>query len=59
MSKQFYFKQISINTMFSSISHLVKTLSDANTPGQSGPDRDRNEGILRIPQSSCITGTSQ
>ena len=26
--------------------------------GQSGPGSDGNEGVLRIPQSSCITGTS-
>ena len=30
------------------------TLSSATTPGQS----DNNERVLRIPQSSCITGAS-
>ena len=34
------------------------TLSDATTPGQSGPGSDNNEGVLRIPQSSSITATS-
>ena len=28
------------------------TLSDATTPSQSGPGRDDNKGVLRIPQSS-------
>ena len=27
-------------------------------PGQGGPGRNGNEGVLRIPQSSSITGTS-
>ena len=30
----------------------------APTLGQSGPGNDGNEGALRIPQSSNITGTS-
>ena len=34
------------------------TLSGATTPGQSGPGGDGYEGILCIPQSSNITGTS-
>ena len=33
-------------------------LSGATTPGQSGPGSDVNEGVLRIPQSDRITGTS-
>ena len=33
-------------------------LSGATTPGQSGPGDDGNEGVLCIPQSSSITGTS-
>ena len=33
-------------------------LSGATTPGQSGPGSDGNEGVLRIPQSSSIAGTS-
>ena len=34
------------------------TLSGAITPGHSGPGSDGNEGELRIPQSSGISGTS-
>ena len=34
------------------------TLSGATTPGQSGPGSNGNEGVLRIPQSHSITGTS-
>ena len=34
------------------------TLSGALTPGQSGPGNDGNEGVLRIPENSSITGTS-
>ena len=30
----------------------------ATFPGQSGPWSNGNEGVLRIPQSSSITGTS-
>ena len=33
-------------------------LSGTTTLGQSGPESARNEGVLRIPQSSSITGTS-
>ena len=33
-------------------------LSGAPIPGQSGPGSNGNEGVLRIPQSSNITGTS-
>ena len=35
-----------------------RALSGATTPGQSGPGSDGNEGLLHIPQSSSITGTS-
>ena len=38
---------------------MDRTLSGANTPGQSKPESDGNKGVLRIPQSSCITGASQ
>ena len=34
-----------------------RTLSGATTPSQSGPGSDGNEGVLRIPQGSCIFGT--
>ena len=30
-------------------------LSGATTPGCSGPESNGNEGVLRIPQNSCIT----
>ena len=41
-----------------SIGPIDRTLSGATTPGQSGPGSDSNEGVLCIPQSFCITGTS-
>ena len=41
-----------------SISLIDRTLSGATTPGQSVPGSDGNEGVLRIPQSPSITGTS-
>ena len=37
---------------------IDRTLSGANSPVQSGPGSDSNEGLLRIPQSSSITVTS-
>ena len=43
---------------FSSIWPIDKTLSGATTPGQSGPGRNGNEGVLHIPQSSSMTETS-
>ena len=43
---------------FNSIWPIDRTLSGATTPGQSGPGSDGNEGMLRIPQSSNLTGTS-
>ena len=59
MSKQFYFKQFSnISTQFSSIYPIDRTLLGATTPTQNGPGSDGNEGVLRIPQSFSITGTS-
>ena len=36
----------------------IGPLSGVTTPGQSGPGSDGNKGVFRIPQSSCITGTS-
>ena len=48
----------SISTQFSSIWPMGKTLSGATTPGQSGLGNNGNEGVLRIPSSSRITGTS-
>ena len=42
----------------SSIWPIDRTLSVANTPDQSGPESDGNEGVLCIPQSSSINGAS-
>ena len=42
----------------SSIKPIDRALSDATTPGQSGPGSNSNEGVLHISQSSSITGTS-
>ena len=50
--------QFSISTQFISIWRIDRALSDATTLGQSGPGSDGNKGVLRIPQSSSITGTS-
>ena len=60
MLKQFYFKQSSFNisTQFNSIWPINRTLPDATTPGQSEPRSDSNKGVLHIPQSPSITGTS-
>ena len=43
---------------FSSLWPIDRTLSSATTPVQSGPEINANEGVLHIPQSSSITGTS-
>ena len=48
--------QFSISTQFSSIWRIDRTLLGAITPGQSGPGSNTHEGVLRIPQSSSITG---
>ena len=37
---------------------MDRALSGATTLGHSGPGSDDNEGVLHIPQSSSITGTS-
>ena len=50
--------QFSISTQFSSIWSIDRTLSGATTLSQSEPGSDSNEGVLHIPQSSSITGTS-
>ena len=50
--------QFSINTQFSSIWSIDRTLLGTTTPGQSEPWSDGNKGVLDIPQSSSITGTS-
>ena len=43
---------------FNSIWPIDRTLSGATTPAKSGPGSNGNEGVLRIPQSSSISGTS-
>ena len=60
MSKTVLFQaiQFSISTQFSSIWSINRALSGATTQGLSGPHGNGNEGVLRIPQSSSITGTS-
>ena len=50
--------QFSINTQFSSIWFIDRTQSGATISGQSVSGSDGNEGVLCIPQSSSITGTS-
>ena len=50
--------QFSISTQFSSIGPIDRTLSGTTTSGQSGSGSNGNEGVLRIPQGSNITGTS-
>ena len=49
MSKAVLFRviQFSISTQFSSIWPIVRTLSGATTPGESGPGSDSNERILQ------------
>ena len=64
----FYFKHFSLNIktvpflviQLSISTHLssIWPVSGTTTPGQSGTRNDGNEGVLRIPQSSSITGTS-
>ena len=44
--------------MFSSIQPINRTLSSDTTPGQSGPGINGNERVLRITESSSITGNS-
>ena len=41
-----------------SIRHIDRTLSGNTTLGQSGPRSDGNKKVLRVLQSSSITGTS-
>ena len=66
LSKTFLFQailfgqtiQFSISYAVSSIKPIDRALSGATTPGQSGPGSNGNKGVLRIPQSTSITGTS-
>ena len=54
----FHAIQLSISTQFSSIGPIDTTLSGTTTLRQIRPGSDGNKGVLRIPQSFSITGTS-
>ena len=54
---QFQAVQFSI-TEFSTVWPIYRTLSGATTPGLCGFKSDGNKGVLRILQSSSITGAS-
>ena len=59
--KQFYFSLASLhslNVKNTSSWPIDRTLSGATTPDQTGHGSIGNKGVLRIPQSSSITGTS-
>ena len=43
---------------FNSVWLIDRTLSGATISGRGGLGGDGNEGELRVPKSSCITGTS-
>ena len=47
-----------ISTQFSSICPIDRNLSGATTLSHSEPGNEGNGGVLRIPQSSNITGAS-
>ena len=49
--------QFSISTKFTSIWPIDRTQLGATTGGRNEPGSDSNEGVLRIPESSSITGT--
>ena len=57
-NSQFQTIQFSVITQFSSIWLIDRTLSGTTTSGHSGPGIDGNKEVLRIFQSSSITGTS-
>ena len=50
--------QFSINTQFSSISFIERSLSGVTTSGLSGPGSDGNQGVVHIPKSCSMTRTS-
>ena len=68
MSKSFLFQAIQFSQSIQTIQFSISTqlvlsnpdraLSGATIPGQSGLGSNGNEGVLHIPQSSSITGTS-
>ena len=51
--------QFRISTNFSFSLSLDRTLLGSTTPSQGGPESNGNEGVLRVPQSSSITGASR
>ena len=50
--------QLNINSQFSSIWPIDRTISGATTPGQRGPGNDGNRWVLCIPQSFRFTGAA-
>ena len=53
----FFYTQLNDQTvLFVTIQFSISHLFTLNTPGQSGPGSNGNKGVLRIPQSSNITG---
>ena len=60
MKKEVLFQttRFSKRTQFTSLGPIDSVLSGATNLGQSGPGCEGNEGVLHIPQSSCITGAS-
>ena len=60
MTKTFLFQAIQFTQTIQLSIRMVLVLfnSGATTLGQSRPGSNDNEGVLRIPQSSSITGTS-
>ena len=46
--------QFSINTLFSSIWTLDRTLSGSATPSPSEPGSDGNEGVLAFPKAPVL-----
>ena len=62
ISTQFKYQNSSISstlsTQISFIQPIDRALSEDNFPSQSEPGSDSNEGVLHIPQSSSITGSS-
>ena len=51
--------QFSLSTQFISICPIDRVLSDATTPGQSGPGSNGNEGVLCILKSFSNIGAWQ
>ena len=59
IQKQFPFKQLfSINTQFTSILPIDRSLSNTTAPGLSGPKTDGNERLLSFSRIFSLTGTS-